>query len=87
MLWQFLTVHIIEGTPIGAELKKLCKLMNLMSSPPLTLSLFLRLSFWLFIFLHSALSEEEKTLLRAGLITNFNEPVNQVSKREWHVGD
>lgn len=30
-------------------------------------------------FAHSALSEEEKTTLRAGLITNFNEPVNQVS--------
>ena len=30
-------------------------------------------------FVHSALSEEEKTSLRAGLITNFNEPVNQVS--------
>lgn len=27
----------------------------------------------------SALSEEEKTTLRAGLIANFNEPVNQVS--------
>uniref|UniRef100_H2UL07 Importin-11 n=1 Tax=Takifugu rubripes TaxID=31033 RepID=H2UL07_TAKRU len=26
-----------------------------------------------------ALSEEEKTLLRAGLITNFNEPVNQIA--------
>lgn len=38
-------------------------------------------------FLHSALSEEEKTLLRAGLITNFNEPVNQVGKREWHVAE
>lgn len=42
---------------------------------------FFQLSFWLFLFLHSALSEEEKTLLRAGLITNFNEPVNQVSSR------
>ena len=30
-------------------------------------------------FVYSALSEEEKTSLRAGLITNFNEPVNQVS--------
>lgn len=30
-------------------------------------------------FFHSALSEEEKTSLRAGLITNFNEPINQVS--------
>lgn len=30
-------------------------------------------------FAHSALSEEEKTTLRAALITNFNEPVNQVS--------
>lgn len=27
----------------------------------------------------SAISEEEKSTLRAGLITNFNEPVNQVS--------
>lgn len=31
-------------------------------------------------FVRSALSEEEKTSLRAGLITNFNEPVNQVSR-------
>lgn len=31
------------------------------------------------MYLDSALSEEEKTTLRAGLITNFNEPVNQVS--------
>lgn len=43
------------------------------------------------IFVYSALSEEEKTSLRAGLITNFNEPVNQVSgekKRDmwWGVG-
>lgn len=29
--------------------------------------------------LTSALSEEEKSTLRAGLIANFNEPVNQVS--------
>lgn len=35
-------------------------------------------------FVHSALSEEEKTLLRAGLITNFNEPVNQVGKEYPH---
>lgn len=34
-------------------------------------------------FLCSALSEEEKTSLRAGLITNFNEPVNQVSGKTW----
>lgn len=36
----------------------------------------LNISVW---FVDSALSEEEKTSLRAGLITNFNEPVNQVS--------
>ena len=37
-------------------------------------------------FVHSALSEEEKTSLRAGLITNFNEPVNQVSSdMGWDV--
>lgn len=29
--------------------------------------------------MNSALSEEEKSTLRAGLIANFNEPVNQVS--------
>ncbi len=34
-------------------------------------------------FVHSALSEEEKTSLRAGLITNFNEPVNQVSMEKY----
>ena len=34
---------------------------------------------FLFQCFHSSLSEEEKTSLRAGLITNFNEPVNQVS--------
>lgn len=33
-------------------------------------------------FVRSALSEEEKTSLRAGLITNFNEPVNQVSREK-----
>lgn len=36
-------------------------------------------------FVHSALSEEEKTSLRAGLITNFNEPVNQVSGNKCDV--
>lgn len=40
------------------------------------------LFFLLYCCLHSALSEEEKTSLRAGLITNFNEPVNQVSGEE-----
>ena len=30
---------------------------------------------------YSALSEEEKSTLRAGLITNFNEPINQVSEK------
>lgn len=57
--------------------------IQLISFLSLTLSpfFFFQLSFWLFLFIHSALSEEEKTLLRAGLITNFNEPVNQVSRR------
>lgn len=42
---------------------------------------FFFLSFWKMpsASFASALSEEEKTTLRAGLITNFNEPVNQVS--------
>lgn len=34
------------------------------------------------LFVRSALSEEEKVSLRAGLITNFNEPVNQVSLKK-----
>lgn len=34
-----------------------------------------------YFFFYSALSEEEKTTLRAGLITNFNEPINQVSEK------
>lgn len=33
-------------------------------------------------FFYSALSEEEKSTLRAGLITNFNEPINQVSDKK-----
>ncbi|XP_030421860.1 importin-11 isoform X1 [Gopherus evgoodei] len=35
--------------------------------------------YWRRVAPHSSLSEEEKSTLRAGLITNFNEPVNQIA--------